>query len=195
MKAFLLPVPWLLLQHLLPLHSAPFYKVGCTSAIQENLIALSLHYLWLMHLLREACKPTNKVLNPGFSWRKAWRTALPALCASCTGCLLEARSTSPHACWGIGFILSLKWRVFIYLILYVTHLIVNGLQQLMYISKAARAQSPLCSLLTGISPLRFHIYSDAILTSDDNRDCTIYLPVYFFYCSAVIFWHVVLFAP
>lgn len=70
MKAFLLPAPWLLLQHLIPLHSAPFYKVGCTSAIQENLIALSLHYLWLMHLLREACKPTNKVVNPTFSWRK-----------------------------------------------------------------------------------------------------------------------------
>lgn len=56
------------------------------------------------------------------------RTALPALCASCTGCLLEARYTGPHACWGIGFILLLKWRVFIYLILYVTHLIVNGLR-------------------------------------------------------------------
>ena len=64
------------------------------------------------------------------------RTALPALCASCTGCLLEARSTGPHACWGIGFIMPLKWRVFIYLILYVIHLIVNGLRQLMYISKS-----------------------------------------------------------
>ncbi|WP_333578332.1 hypothetical protein, partial [Leyella stercorea] len=41
--------------------------------------------------------------------------------------------------------------------------------------------------LTGISPPHFHIYTDAILTSDDNRDCTIHLPVYFFYCSAVIF--------
>ena len=68
-KAFLLPVPWLLLQHLLPLHSVPFYKVGCTSAIQVNLIAFSLHYLWLMHLLREACKATNKVVNPIFSRR------------------------------------------------------------------------------------------------------------------------------
>lgn len=120
------------------------------------------------------------------------RTAFPALCASCTGCLLEARSTGPHACWGIGFILPLKWRVFIYLILYVTHLIVNGLRQLMYISKAARAQSPLCCLLTGLSPPHFHIYTDAILTSDDNRDCTINLPVYFFYYSGVIFWSGVL---
>ena len=119
-------------------------------------------------------------------------TAFPALCASCTGYLLEARSTGPHARWGIGFILPRKWRVFIYLILYVTHLIVNGLRQLMCISKAVRAQSPLCCLLTGISPPRFHIYSDAILTSDDNRDCTIHLPVYFFYCSAVIFWRGVL---
>lgn len=104
------------------------------------------------------------------------RTALPALCASCTGCLLEARSTGPHACWGIGFIMPLKWRVFIYLILYVIHLIVNGLRQLMYISKAARAQSPLCCLLTGISPPHFHIYTDAVLTDDDNRDCTIHVP-------------------
>ena len=101
--------------------------------------------------------------------------AFPALCASCTGYLLEARSTGPHARWGIGFILPRKWRVFIYLILYVTHLIVNGLRQLMCISKAVRAQSPLCCLLTGISPPRFHIYSDAILTSDDNRDCTIHI--------------------
>ena len=116
------------------------------------------------------------------------RPALPALCASCTGSLLEARSTDPHACWGIGFILPLKWRVFIYLILYVTHLIVNGLRQLMYISKAARAQSPLCSPLPGFSPPHFHIYTDAILTDDDNRDCTIHLPVYFFYFSAVTFW-------
>ena len=46
-------------------------------------------------------------------------TAFPALCASCTGYLLEARSTGPHACWGISFIMPLKWRVFIYLILYV----------------------------------------------------------------------------
>ena len=73
-----------------------------------------------------------------------------------------------------------------------SHLIVNGLRQLMCISKAVRAQSPLCCLLTGISPPRFHKYSDAILTSDDNRDCTIHLPVYFFYCSAVIFWRGVL---
>ena len=56
-----------------------------------------------------------------------------------------------------AFISPPKWQVFIYLILYVTHLIVNRLRQLMYISNAARAQSPLCSLLTGISPPRFHI--------------------------------------
>ena len=68
MKVFL-PAPWLLLQHLLPLQSAPFYKIGSISAIQVNLIVLSLHYLWLMHLLWEACKATNKVVNHSFSRR------------------------------------------------------------------------------------------------------------------------------
>ena len=30
--------------------------------------------------------------------------------------------------------------------------------------------------LTGISPPRFHIYTDTIPTDDDNRDCTIHVP-------------------
>ena len=76
---------------------APFNKIGCTSAIQVNLIALSLHYLWLLQSLRRESL-SHKVANPDFQRSKAWRTAFPALCVSFLCCYLGSLLHRPMQC-------------------------------------------------------------------------------------------------